>query len=99
MEVQRTQLKVSKARDNNIILDESTDTVTSIKEMMKEVNERVKAKNKTSFSLPQELKPPFKEIEATAPESVKDFAEHRNELYASHQSLSLIHISEPTRPY
>jgi hypothetical protein len=56
---------------------------------MKEVNERakVKAKNKTSFSLPQELKPPFKEIEATAPESVKDFAEHRNELYASHQSL------------
>ena len=89
MEVQRTQLNVSKARDNNIILDESTDTVTSIKEMMKEVNERakVKAKNKTSFSLPQELKPPFKEIEATAPESVKDFAEHRNELYASHQSL------------
>ena len=89
METQRTQLNISEADKGTIILDDSTDAVTSIKEMMKEVNERAKVKTEktTLSSLPQELKPLFKEIEDTAPESVKDFAEHRNELYSSHQSL------------
>ena len=83
MESQRAQLNKDSDQNNVDTLDESSVTVQSIKKMMRAVNDRNKEEiQRTSPSeLPIEIEPVFKEIENNAPDCVKDFAQHRDELY------------------
>ena len=89
MESQRAQLNKDSDQNNVDTLDESSVTVQSIKKMMRAVNDRNKEEiQRTSPSeLPIEIEPVFKEIENNAPDCVKDFAQHRDELYFGKQSL------------
>jgi hypothetical protein len=89
MESQRAQLNNDSDQNNVDTLDESSVTVQSIKKMMRAVNDRNKEEiQRTSPSeLPIEIEPVFKEIENNAPDCVKDFAQHRDELYFGKQSL------------
>ena len=89
MENQREQLHESKNASKASLINDDSPTISSISEMMKSVNKRSRASIEPDqpVKASKNLEPPFKYIENSAPDSVKDFVQHRDELYSSGQSL------------
>ena len=89
MENQREQLHESSNPSKASLLNDDSSTISSITEMMKSVNKRsqLRIEPNTPDKASENLELPFENIEHSAPDSVKDFVQHRNELYSSEQSL------------
>ena len=66
-----------------------TETLQRIQKMMRSVNQRTASSSNQSAETTKEtiVNSPWKDPEKNAPSSVKDFANQRNELYSSGQSL------------